>query len=82
MPNWVEPPLPLAIALTIMSMSTPAFRPSAIASAAAAMLIVTSMLLTSFTRLALPNVPKYMQRSAKPLTTGSIFLAASASPAR
>src|SRR6516165_5784379 len=28
MPNWVEPPLPVAMALIIRSTSTPAFRPS------------------------------------------------------
>ena len=45
-------------ALIITSMSTPAFSPSAIASAAAAMLIDTSRLLISLTLLAPPNGPK------------------------
>ena len=58
MPNWVEPPLPVAIALIMRSTSTPALSPSAIASAVAAMLMATSRLLTSFTRLAAPNAPK------------------------
>jgi len=58
MPNWVEPPEPVAIALIIVGTSTPAFSPSAIASAVAAMLIATRRLLTSLTRLAAPNSPR------------------------
>src|SRR5215472_7364502 len=49
MRNCVEAPLPPAIALIIRSTSTPALRPSAIASAVAAMCTATSRLLTSFT---------------------------------
>jgi hypothetical protein len=58
MPNCVDPPLPLAMALIMRSTSTPAFSPSAMASAVAAMLSATRRLLTSFTLLAAPNVPK------------------------
>ena len=58
MPNWVEPPLPAATALIISSTSTPAFRPSAIASAVAAMWTATSRLLISLTLLAAPKAPK------------------------
>ena len=50
--------------------------------AVAAMLIATRRLLTSLTLLAAPNLPKYRHESAKPPTTRSAFLAASASPAR
>src|SRR4051812_9584585 len=82
MRTGVDPPLPVAMALIMRSTSTPAFRPSAIASAVAAMLMATSRLLTSFTRLAAPNGPKYRHESAKPPTSRSAFVHASLSPAR
>src|SRR4029453_15865615 len=67
MPNWVEPPLPEAIALIIRSTSTPALSPSAIASAVAAMLMATRGLLTSLTLVAAPHGRNEPLRAVHPL---------------